>query len=296
MLEAALEYSRLGWAVFPLAPGRKDPLAATLPKAVQAEYRLAGGSLAASTDPTVIRPWWTRWPEANVGLPAGVATFVDIDPGAPWPPDDRQRAEIKATGCPLARTPRGGWHLFFATPGGHAWKALVGELAPNVDVRTGNAYVAVAPSTTCHGRYQWVRPLVPPDQLPLPPAWLIEALDRVAARERPSGGRDRRPAEDGLETWSEGCRNSGLFKLACRLRRAGLGDSEIEAALLEANRTRCHPPLAEREVATIARSAGRYPAGPAAVGPDLGAMPYGLRKAWQHAIEHRRKQLREVKR
>lgn len=42
------------------------------------------------------------------------------------------------------------------------------------------------------------------------------------------------------------------------MRRAGFNESEIGAALAEMNRTRCTPPLDDAEVATIARSIGRY--------------------------------------
>jgi len=42
------------------------------------------------------------------------------------------------------------------------------------------------------------------------------------------------------------------------MRRRGISSSEIEAALQEANRHRCSPPLDPREVEGIARSVGRY--------------------------------------
>ncbi|MEM1126752.1 MAG: DUF3987 domain-containing protein [Bacteroidota bacterium] len=55
-----------------------------------------------------------------------------------------------------------------------------------------------------------------------------------------------------------GERNSTLTSIGGSLRRTGLGVTEIEAALVEVNRRRCHPPLTESEVRGIAQSLGRY--------------------------------------
>ena len=67
MLKAALWYaSRFHWHVFPLRPRDKTPLE-------------AGGFYTASTDPAVIRDWWRRWPEANVGIACGASGLVVID-------------------------------------------------------------------------------------------------------------------------------------------------------------------------------------------------------------------------
>jgi hypothetical protein len=79
-----------------------------------------------------------------------------------------------------------------------------------------------------------------------------------------------------------GGRNVGLASLAGKLRRAGLAEGEIAAALLAANRERCSPPLAEREVLAIARSIARYAPGP-------GEQCWAMKQAWKHAIEHRRR-------
>lgn len=56
----------------------------------------------------------------------------------------------------------------------------------------------------------------------------------------------------------EGQRNSELASLAGTMRRRGLTESEIEAALLAVNSARCTPPLSEIEVERIAASIGRY--------------------------------------
>jgi hypothetical protein len=56
----------------------------------------------------------------------------------------------------------------------------------------------------------------------------------------------------------EGGRNNALARYAGSLRRIGLDDDEMLAALLSMNRKRCKPPLEAHEVQTIAKSIGRH--------------------------------------
>jgi putative DNA primase/helicase len=266
LLEAAEQYAAMGYAVLPCQAGNKRPLT-------------RHGVHDASTDLGVVRGWWQRWPAANAGLAARGALVLDLDPGRPagWPGPERAAA-VRALAPPLARTPRGGYHIWFRRPANVCWTISAGKLAAGVDVRTDGGYVVVPPSRTPCGEYRWLRPLRPLAELPLPPAWLHHALDAAC----------RQPSHVGvvvaaaLERWGEGRRNTELFRLACRLRRAGLCEGELLAALREANRTRCGPPLDEREVESIARSAGRYQSGG-------DAMPWALKQAWAHAIAHRRR-------
>jgi len=73
-------------------------------------------------------------------------------------------------------------------------------------------------------------------------------------------------------TFGEGGRNAALASMAGRLRRDGLSQQAIDAALQATNAERCTPPLSADEVQTIARSIGRYPAGalPALPAPQPG--------------------------
>ena len=51
--------------VFPCVPRGKQPLT-------------AHGFLDASTDAEIVRSWWRRWPDANIGVPTGSASGVDV--------------------------------------------------------------------------------------------------------------------------------------------------------------------------------------------------------------------------
>ena len=271
MLAAALRYVELGYAVFPCRPGTKLPAT-------------AHGLLDATTDAAQITAWWRRWPQANIGLACNGLLVVDIDPdGLSWPGDDARRQSIKAADCPLQQTPRGGFHLVFGIPTGCHWRCSAGLLAPGVDVRTNGGFIVVAPSVVKGRPYRWIRPLVRKEKLPPPPDWLVEALDAVERRRQsPSAGNDRPSEHRDLGVLVEGQRNAGLASLAGRLRRSGLTQPELEAALLEGNRLRCRPPLPEKEVLAIARSIGRYPPGP-------NESCWAMREAWKKAVEHRRR-------
>lgn len=65
-LEAALALAAKGCLVFPIKPGTKKPAIRRWPD-------------LATTDPDQIRRWWSRWPEANVGVHTRGLLVLDID-------------------------------------------------------------------------------------------------------------------------------------------------------------------------------------------------------------------------
>jgi hypothetical protein len=267
--DAALQYAAAGYCVLPCRPGAKVPAT-------------AHGLHDATDDADRIAGWWRLQPAANVAIATAGLLVVDIDPaGLAWPGDEDQRASIKAARPPLQRTPRGGYHLFFSPPPGRAWRCSAGLLAQGVDVRAAGGYVIVAPSIVNGATYRWLRPLPPRDELPPPPDWLIGELDGIEHR-RAAPVADSPATGDQGGVLLAGTRNAGLASLAGKLRRAGLAEGEIAAALLTANRERCSPPLPDREVLAITRSIARY-----SPGPD--EQSWAMKQAWKHAIEHKRK-------
>ena len=110
-LAVALVYSRAGIPVFPCAasgPRRKQPLT---PR----------GHHDATTDLDTIGGWWTRWPDALVGIPTGPDSGVwifDIDGPAGRCSLNELMARLGVetiadlTPC-VSRTPSGGLHLIF---------------------------------------------------------------------------------------------------------------------------------------------------------------------------------------
>jgi hypothetical protein len=130
--------------------------------------------------------WWTRHPQANIGLATGHRFDVlDID----GPAGEAAIRTLAAThglasSGPLVRTGGGGWHFYLAPTG-------LGNVHPrdlkHVDWRGGGGYVVAPPSRHASGRpYRWApgRDLdIPPGQVP---AVLLEQL-QPRQLQRPTG-------------------------------------------------------------------------------------------------------------
>jgi len=162
-----------------------------------------------------------------------------------------------------AITGGGGRHILFHHPGG---RVRCSKPGPGVDVKADGGYIVAPPSLHPSGRrYEFSSR---PGDVPVAecPAWLLERL----REDRPRGAE---PVVQG--PIPEGRRNSTLTRIAGALRRQGLDEAGIRAALGGVNRERCSPPLSEAEVARIAASIARYPAGGGdePPWPDLGPLP-----------------------
>lgn len=155
LLDAALRYAELGFAVFPCAD------------AIQPAPLTRHGFKDASTDPEQIAAWWRQFPTACIGMATVGLVVIDVDgPANPWLTEERA---LDLSRTPTARTPRGGWHYVFRRPANVSWRCSVGQLGPNVDVRTDGGYIVVAPSRRPDGVYRWVDGLeldVGPDRTP----------------------------------------------------------------------------------------------------------------------------------
>lgn len=242
LANAALEYADLGFPVFPCVPNAKRPLTER-------------GNLDASTDPDVIAEWWEAYPDANIGIATAGLIVIDVDgEGNAWPNDPEKAVDLSNTA--LSITPRGGRHFIYRQPAGAGWRNTAGTLAPQVDTRADGGYILAAPSMVNGKPYQWVNDLPEPADLPTPPPWLADALNNLATANGAPGTRTDAPV-DGNEIPS-GQRNHTLARLAGAMRRVGMAEAEIEAALKQANAGRCNPPLPDKEVQKIAWSVARY--------------------------------------
>lgn len=175
MSEAAAQYARVGWRIFPLVPGNKLPV---IPK------REGGrGCHGATNDATRIAGWWARWPMANIGIATGRVNHLfvvdlDVRHGKDGPGDLRR---LEDANDPLGetvqvRTPSGGQHLWFRT----SRATRNAQLAPGIDVRGDGGYVLVPPSILSgEGVYEFVRPL---PAIAAAADWLIDRVSRPSAR------------------------------------------------------------------------------------------------------------------
>jgi len=175
-LTAALAYARHGIPVLPVhTPGLSG--GCSCDRGVRCERpgkhpRLRHGLTEASTDPRLIELWWSRWPEANVGLRTGVVMDVaDIDSAEGWHGLCHLLGGELPAG-PRVRTGGGGWHFWFEPLGFGNRVALL----PGLDWRGLGGYVVAPPSRHASGAdYRWVRR--PGDALPAGPAALRALIE-----------------------------------------------------------------------------------------------------------------------
>jgi hypothetical protein len=146
--DAALDYAKKGWPIFPC---RSDKSPYT-----------ASGVLDATTNLTQIEKWWEQNPLANIGLDVGSANMMVLylDPGHSMDELEKNVGKIPETKL-HSNTPRGGKHLFFDLKAGEIVSPSGSKLAPFVDVRSFHSYVLLPPSKTEHGVYGWVEQGLP---------------------------------------------------------------------------------------------------------------------------------------
>ncbi len=253
--EAAARLAVAGVPVFPCVAGGKRPL-------------VEHGFHDATADGRQVGSWWRRWPAANIGVPTGSASgveVVDVDrkaAGSGFAAFERaRRAGLAGGWLALVRTPSGGMHAYYPADPDRpqpSWQAA----RAHVDFRGEGGYVVVPPSMVTVTDDQRTRYAVIGGPQPAPVPVNAEALrhlldPRPAPMPRPRGIVSSADAER-LAAWvaarGEGERNRGLFWAACRLAEAGLSPVETQAALAPAA---MHAGLPEREVAVAIRSAYR---------------------------------------
>ena len=254
LADAARRLAAAGVPVFPCEPDGKRPLTRR-------------GFLDAGSDAAQVAAWWSRTPNANIGIPTGAASgVVVVDVDVHGPIDGRvawKRAAdaglVDGAGL-LVRTPTGGTHAYFpATPGveQRSWQAA----NAGVDFRGDGGYIIAPPSQrTIDGtmrRYR-IADIAAHSIGAVDAGRLRDFLDpRPAAPTRASGGEVAVDAER-LAAWvagrGEGERNRGLFWAACRLAENGTPSTDALDALGPAA---AQAGLSEREITTTVRSAYR---------------------------------------
>lgn len=255
---AAVQLARAGVPVFPCWTGAKNPL-------------VKRGFQEATADVDRVTSWWRRWPEANIGIPTGSVSGVDVvDVDVKGEHPRGYESFDRATLAGLLDgwdahvvTPSGGLHIYFPADAARpqrSWQAA----GPQVDFRGDGGFIIAPPSRITVGNdavpyrllevssdptrsvdAQRVRDFLDPQ--PVPRAWpqgrAVEPVRERAERlTQWMGGR------------AVGERNRGLFWASCRLAEAGASPAEVRSSLgLAAERIGLSP----REIETTIRSAYR---------------------------------------
>lgn len=234
--ETARDFAEHGFPVFPTAG--KRPLT-------------PHGFKDATTDERKLLHWHDRHPDADWALACGDrVSIVDIDSKGGADPreiiDEHElRGPIVWTGEAKTGSLEGvrGAHVYCAagTPTGNG-------RVPGVEVRGVGAYVVLPGSRHASGvTYEWAG-----DERP----WTTELRPVPAALVPKSSPTGTAPAVP--TTIATGARNSTLTSLAGTMRRRGMSEGAIAAALLVTNSESCTLPLDDDEVCKVAKSVMRY--------------------------------------
>lgn len=134
-------YAASGYHVFPVVPRDKRPLVAW--------------STEATVDDNQIHDWWSRWPDAGIGIALGPSGLVvlDVDPRNGGNESYQQiRDQLPATGA--VQTGGGGLHLYY-----EGIRRTQPNRLPGIDIKASGGYVVAPPSVHPSGRqYEWIRP------------------------------------------------------------------------------------------------------------------------------------------
>jgi hypothetical protein len=174
------------------------------------------GLLEATDDPNQVEWWWSRTPDANIGLRTGIAFDVlDLD-GPEGLASLTQIAPGYKHDGPVGATGKG-FHLLFGVTGKRNFANPMGKesATPGIDFRGDGGYIVAAPSIHPNGHaYRWHRPAMLP--LPAAPAWLWDLFPKPVA---PAAGPNRMAevARGLLDTAEE------MSRLGVILRPAGGG-------------------------------------------------------------------------
>ena len=243
MMDQAIKYAEMGLAVFPVRQN-KAPFT-------------PHGCKDAKKDKRAIKNWWSRYPDANIGIATGsisggiIVIDIDIDEDKGIYGDDSLRTWENENGeLPetwRAITGRGGYHIYYRSD--EKIKNTT-NLYPGIDIRGEGGYVIAPPSIHLNGNYyRWE--IDPEDtDIHFADQQVMKFINGVGKQSEIVEQKPKFKLPDRIK---EGSRNDTLYRYGCSLQSKGYTDEEILNKLEDAN-TRCDVPLQEDEITTIYNS------------------------------------------
>jgi hypothetical protein len=253
MCEAAIAYADLGFFVLPLwsaHDGRCDcgKVDCDSPGKHPHGRYAPHGLKDATRDKAVICSWFSDGQLVNIGIRTGPESGIlvlDVDPRHGG--DESLKGLGTLPDTATVETGGGGWHRYFKYPAGLNIRNSAGKLGPGLDIRGAGGYVVAPPSIHVSGRvYTWLRD--PRGGLADLPQHILTKLSEKPALTKAIA------SINGLIP--KGQRDDTLTSMAGAMRRRGMTEGAILAALREENR-RCEKPLPDTDLQRIARSIGR---------------------------------------
>lgn len=236
MLNEALRYVKLGFAVFPLHANGKKPNGALVPNGVS----------QATHDENQVRQWWLKCPKSNIGValgtPSGVVA-IDIDKGAT---EDHVKKLFPRT---VTVRSKNGFHLYFkhhpnAKNGPLLLPALDGLPEAESNLRSTGYYVVGVGSEVDAWEYSWhcdAGGELSPNETAYAelPEWALDGTSRVSK------------AKDSQGKYGPNSRHELFVKTATAMRKKGKPYEEILSEIKRRNLEDCNPPKpdADEEIA-----------------------------------------------
>jgi len=185
MLPRALELAELGFRLFP-AHNRKSSGCScgdSYCSEAVSHPRIPDWQEVATREEFVLREWWTKWPEANIGAVTDDYIVLDVEPcyGGDWSVE-----QLRKQFGPMPRTwtiasGRGGYHYWFSAPDlDIRAENCIGKF-PSIAVRAAGGYSLLPPSTNGAGqRLSWI--LSPKNtRIASVPDWIVEELEKPSS-------------------------------------------------------------------------------------------------------------------
>jgi len=269
--DTAIEYASKDLRVFPLH-SIDEAGACTCGKAdcgsPGKHPRTKNGVKDATTDAEQIAAWWTKWPDANVGIATGNGLLVlDVDTKHDGIETIEQMEETEGPmpETAMVLTGGGGRHYYFYLPPDkrEGVKNAVG-IGRGLDLRFDGGYVVAPPSRHVSGRtYEWEASSELSTGYTLPPVWLLKAIHGGGSSSKPQKGVTTPPdalrdPDAILAGVDEGSRDVALFRYACLLRRDKITRKQADTLILKAAAS-CDPPFPEKDALRKVEQAWEYP-------------------------------------
>src|SRR5512139_2012509 len=139
LLKAALKYLEMGYSVIPCRQDKKPHI----------KWEFYQKRLPTESE---VRSWWSKWPDANVGLVTGKVSGLCV-----FDQDDDKAIEYfdsllpESMLMPMTSTPRDGRHCYFKCPADAPTnKAMINGY--KLDFRGEGGYILAPPSRNGNGK------------------------------------------------------------------------------------------------------------------------------------------------
>lgn len=250
LLDSALYYAKeLGWCVFPVNVS-KIPAIKDWPN-------------EATTDEQKIRAWWKENPNHNIAILTGERSGIvamDIDPRNGGTETLYEKIfEYGALPHTITfKTGGGGVHYIFKHTG---WKVKSKGVFDGMDSKGDGGYIVVPPSLHPSGKRYEIQVMT--EAATMPDWWAKQVRDKEPVKGVRRVINKPFPKDKYLnnEIIPKGDRDINLYSIACSMRAYALEEDEIYALLSVVNATRCMPPMEDKDIVRISKSAAKQAPG-----------------------------------